>query len=588
MFRPFAADGGRQTFPIAHLKRNAIFALVALLGLFGLYHLAIQPSLSQLVTGVPFINAYGRQRMLSQRLTKGVLACQYVAAPEARAQYAGEIRTTLEEWSAQHTHLIRQDFGYLRNRQIESSLQDLDQHFRTIRTATDRFLAGIGLPNSECRTLTESILIEEPLFLARMDEIVRMYETEVNRRVGELRMGGWVIFALLTATACFLYFRVISPVIQALSTVYSGNLARYRTLVENMTDGIALVNRLGTIQFANNRLQQMLQRDQDLLLDTRLDDLLVHGPGARTSLLSAIVEQGTVESRFSCGEEHGIVETIVRSRRVDATTEVEQDVFLLVFTDVTHEKAEKRRMRELQDQLTHVNRLKTVGEMSASLTHELGQPLGAISAFVGGCKYQLNAGQLSPQQMQEHLQRIDLAASRAAEILKRFRSYGRRAEFSTALIDFPSLLVEVRELCTPMLAEGQADLVIECEASLPLVHGDGLLLQQVLINLIQNAIQSLGDLPPFRRTIQVQITAENSSSLQISVIDRGRGISTEVLPRLQEPFFTTRSTGLGLGLAICRTIIEDHEGHLCLSSEVGLGTTVRINLPAVVDEVRHA
>lgn len=576
-----------QPAPITHLRRNAALALMALLALFGLYHLAIQPTLSNLATGVPFINSYGRQRMLSQRLTKSLLATQQAVAQEDQARYRQELRETLDEWSMQHAHLIRHDFGYLRNPRLDVALRELDACFRTMREATLTFLESPTVSSAESHQLAASILREEPRFLARMNDIVGMYEMEVGRRVGELRTGGWIIFTLLIITAGFLYFCVIAPAIQALSALYTGNLARYRTLVENMTDGLALVDRIGTIQFANPRLLQMLHREESDFCGSRLDDFLILGPGARTSLLNTIVQQGAVESNFARSDDSSPVETIVRSRRILATDST-AETFLLVFTDVTREKAERRRIRVLQDQLMHVNRLKTVGEMSASLTHELGQPLGAISAFVGGCQYQLQSGAYSPLQIQEHLQRIDLAATRAAEILKRFRSYGRRADFATASINLPLLVAEVRELCTPILTEGRADFVVDLADSLPPIYADPLLLQQVLINLIQNAIQSLGELPWFRRTIRLTIGSEESSLLNIAVTDQGCGISPMVLTRLQEPFFTTRTTGLGLGLAICRTIIEDHEGHLCLTSEEGVGTTVRITLPSVAGEVRHA
>jgi C4-dicarboxylate-specific signal transduction histidine kinase len=261
---------------------------------------------------------------------------------------------------------------------------------------------------------------------------------------------------------------------------------------------------------------------------------------------------------------------------------------LIVVTDITAEKSSRERLRDLQDQLSRVQRLKTVGEMSASLAHELGQPLGAISAFVGSCQHQLATDHWEPEQLQEQLRRIERAATRAGEILKRFRAYGRNTSLQPLTLDLPALIGEVQELCGPLLKESQTSLQCRVAQPLPVISGDPLLIQQVLMNLIQNSVQALDGAPPERCVISLIVgEGDGGAGVQLTVADRGNGIPSELLPRLTEPFFTTRANGLGLGLSICRTIIEDHEGRLCVTSEAGVGTTVRLLLPAVTPEAAH-
>ncbi len=575
------------------LRRRAPLALCGLLGLFALYHLAIQPALSELASGVPHINSYGRQRMLSQRLAKGVLAAQYDLPEKERRLRVEEVAQTLAEWSEQHARLLNDDSAYVRSSEIDQAVSALDRHFQTMRRHSARFLELMrNAPETgrdERQRLSLELLAEEPQFLSRMNHIVGLYEADVQRRVERLQLAGWLIFLLLIAVAAFLHVGVVSPAIRTLSSRYQSHLLQYRTLVENMNDGLALVDRLGEIRFANQRLKSMLQLNGESVDWNRLDDYLMPMPGGRSALLQAIVHHGIVETRLQRQAENTSLDVIIRCQRIREDADNNSAVTLVVVTDITSEKAGRERLRELQDQLSRVQRLKTVGEMSASLAHELGQPLGAISAFVGSCRHQLDAGNLEPHQLQERLQRVERAATRAGEILKRFRAYGRHSSLQPISLDFAAMVAEVEELCGPLLKDAGTALHCQIEQQLPAVSGDPLLIQQVLINLIQNAVQALEGERVERHAISLTVQEEQEGAgVEIVITDRGRGIPAELLPRLTEPFFTTRPTGLGLGLSICRTIIEDHEGRLCMASEPGVGTTVRLLLPTAVSETAHA
>lgn len=565
--------------------------LCGLLGLFGLYHLAIQPALSVLAAGAPYINAYGRQRMLSQRLTKGIFAVQSELPADERSRLIDEVAETLAEWSEQHEQLMKRDSTYLRSPEISLAVANLDRHFQAMRRHGERFLELTRNPEEadpdEQRQLSRDLLAEEPQFLAQMNQIVGWYEAEVQQRVRELRWAGWGIFCLVIVVSLFLHVGIVSPAIRVLSSLYQANLSQYRTLVEQMNDGLALVDRVGAIQFANQRLITMLQLEGEPAGWNRLDDYLMPTPGARAALLQMIARHGKLETRLQQHVDRMPRDVIIRCQPVNEVPGGNGPVTLVVVTDITAEKSGQERLRELQDQLSRVQRLKAVGEMSASLAHELGQPLGAISAFAGGCRNQLATGNLESGQLQEQLRRIERAATRAGEILKRFRAYGRNTSLQPTPLDFPAIIAEVQELCGPLLKEASIALECRVEPSLPVICGDPLLMQQVLINLIQNAVQALDDVSAERRMISLTVGDTDAAGVEITLIDRGSGIPSELLPRITEPFFTTRPNGLGLGLLICRTIIEDHEGRLCVSSEAGVGTTVRLLLPTVAPEAAH-
>lgn len=578
--------------PGVRLGRRALWALCGVLALFALYHLAMQPALSELAAGAPYINAYGRQRMLSQRLTKAVLAAQYDISSAERQRCLEEAAQTLGEWTEQHARLMERDAAYLRSPAIAPAVATLDRHFQTMRGQATRFIeltqTSGTTDGNELAQISAKLLAEEPLFLAQMNEIVGWYEAEVQQRVRELRWIGWGIFGLLIATSLFLHAGVVSPAIRVLSSLYQANLSRYRTLVENMNDGLAVVDRLGAIQFANQRLRTMLQLTGEPAQWHRLDDYLWAAPGARTTLMQAIAQHGRIETRFQRQLERTPLDVILRCQAIHEARPGNEVITLVVLTDITAEKSGRERLSDLQDQLSRVQRLKTVGEMSASLAHELGQPLGAISAYVGGCQHQLATDHWEPEQLKEQLRRIERAATRAGEILKRFRAYGRHASLQPLLLDFPALVGEVEELCGPLLSESRTALHCRVDQPLPAVSGDPLLIQQVLMNLIQNAVQALNGVPQERRVISLTVSqGHGDTGVEMTVADHGNGIPSELLPRLTEPFFTTRPNGLGLGLSICRTIIEDHEGRLCMTSESGVGTTVRLLLPATTTEAAH-
>ncbi len=571
--------------------------LAALLGLFGLYHLAIQPALTELATGVPFINSYGRQRMLSQRLLKTVLAVQYPLPAADRARLQAELSQTLAEWVAQHEQLMQSDSSYVRSAEIGPALGELNAHFQSMRTAGEKILRLVGaeeasaeIPHEdELRELTAGLLAEEPQFLTQMHHIVELFQAEVQRRVRELRLVGWAIFLTLLAVAAFLHAGIISPAIRALGSLYQSNLSRYETLVENMQEGLALVDGRGYIQFANRRLTEILQLAELPPNRFRLTDLVDASPGVVAATADALREQRPIEIQVRRKSDFAPLDLNIRCQSILTNGKEPGSTTLVVMTDVTAENSARERTRALQDQLSRLQRLHTVGEMSASLAHELGQPLSAIAAYAGACRQKLRSDDVDATALGPLLDRIDRAATRAGHVLKRFRAFGRNAPMTLASVDMSTVLQELQELCGPLLADAGITLHTEIHPVVPAIAGDTLLLQQVLINLVRNSVEALQHAPAERKTIDVMVRAEDlDGGVCIVVADAGAGISAELLPKLAEPFFTTRDTGLGLGLSICRTIMENHGGRMTITSAAGEGTTVRLHLPAASQEVSCA
>lgn len=218
-------------------------------------------------------------------------------------------------------------------------------------------------------------------------------------------------------------------------------------------------------------------------------------------------------------------------------------------------------MRESQEQMEHLSRLSVLGELSGNLAHEINQPLTTIGTYARTVLRRQESGNLTPAAITEASTEIAREAERAGGIVQRIRHFARKREATREAIRLADIAEDARRLIVGMLARAP-EVVIEnrlkdgCQ-----VLADGAQIQQVLLNLIKNAIDANRDLPADRQNLRILIEPMDSR-VAVHVIDQGVGLSAEQLPHLFEPFFTTKPDGLGLGLPICKTIIEAHGGRL--------------------------
>lgn len=237
------------------------------------------------------------------------------------------------------------------------------------------------------------------------------------------------------------------------------------------------------------------------------------------------------------------------------------------------------RMRESQEQMDHLSRLSILGEISGSLAHEINQPLTTIGNYARTVLRRQGNGQLTPEAVTEACDEIVHEAERAGGIVQRIRHFARKREATREPADLPAIAAEARRLIVGIMAQAP-EIVIDnrlggsCRAL-----ADGAQIQQVLLNLIKNAIDASRDLPAERQGIRILLEAKDKRLL-IHVIDRGVGLSDAQQAHLFEPFFTTKQDGLGLGLPICKTIVEAHGGRLWAESNTdGPGMRFSVSLP---------
>lgn len=242
-------------------------------------------------------------------------------------------------------------------------------------------------------------------------------------------------------------------------------------------------------------------------------------------------------------------------------------------------EAAERRVRDNQERMEHLSRLSILGELSGRLAHEINQPLTSIGTYANSLLRRDAAGTLTPEALREACGEIASEAERASGVVQRIRHFARKRAAVREPVDLFRLVGEARRMVAGMLVSCP-EIVIEREAGLECrALCDGLQIQQVLLNLIKNAIDAARGLPDDRQGIRVRLTRADNR-LVVQVMDRGAGLDAAQRERLFEPFFTTKPDGLGLGLPICRSIIEAHGGRLWAEANAdGLGMCFSFQLP---------
>jgi C4-dicarboxylate-specific signal transduction histidine kinase len=233
--------------------------------------------------------------------------------------------------------------------------------------------------------------------------------------------------------------------------------------------------------------------------------------------------------------------------------------------------------------LSHLDRHAVLGELTASLAHELGQPLAAILRNAEAARLLLAASPARDPQIEDIVEDIHKSDRRAVEIIRRMRDLLKRREIEQQAVDLNRVAHESVALVRPAAARGGVRLAIEPWPSELMVTGDRVFLEQVLLNLLLNSVEALSSVQPADRRVVVRSVRDNGYAV-VSVSDSGPGIPHGALGRVFEPFFTTKSEGMGIGLSVSRSIVEAHDGRIAADNNPEGGATVRVWLPCRAHE----
>jgi PAS domain S-box-containing protein len=250
--------------------------------------------------------------------------------------------------------------------------------------------------------------------------------------------------------------------------------------------------------------------------------------------------------------------------------------------DITSKKAAEMEIRQQRAELAHVARVSTLGQLTAALTHELNQPLGAILRNAEAAELFLQGSQPDLNEVRAILADIRKDDQRAGQVIERMRSLLKRRSLVSDPLDLRDVVEDTVALVRPDLLARQVKLTLAIPDPLPQVQGDRVHLQQVLLNLILNGLDAMNHTIGEARALTVRVLQKTPGWLEVAVSDGGTGLTSTENGQLFEPFFTTKPNGMGMGLAISRTIIEAHGGKIRAENNPGAGATFSFTLPAGV------
>lgn len=253
-----------------------------------------------------------------------------------------------------------------------------------------------------------------------------------------------------------------------------------------------------------------------------------------------------------------------------------------VCTDVTAairaDQAEQA-LRKAQAELAHVTRVTTLGELTASIAHEINQPLAAVIANADACLAWLQRTPPDLKAARRSVEWIIEDGKRASDVIRHVRALAKRSDIEMAPLDVGAVVREAVALVQREMASHAVSVRMELSSALPRIFGDRIQLQQVLINLIKNGIEAMEGIDDRPRELAIRSASDDNGAVLVRVSDSGVGIDEQAMDRLFMPFFTTKSSGMGMGLSICRSIIEAHGGRLSAMPNQEHGATFQITLP---------
>ncbi len=246
--------------------------------------------------------------------------------------------------------------------------------------------------------------------------------------------------------------------------------------------------------------------------------------------------------------------------------------------DITEHKQAEEQARRHQTELARVARLSTMGEMATGIAHELNQPLSAIANFSRGCIRRLRSGEITTEEMIEPLVEVCEQAERAGEILRHVRDFVRKSELKTKPMDINQIVRAVVKFTEHEARHHRTMMHLQLDPKLPKVEADSIMIEQVICNLVRNAVEAMAEANSPRREITIRTHLFGNDAIEIEIGDTGPGIDEAIMDQVFDQFFTTKPDGVGMGLSISRSIIESHGGHVRAESG-GTGASFRFTLP---------
>ncbi len=361
----------------------------------------------------------------------------------------------------------------------------------------------------------------------------------------------------------------------------------FRAVFEAAFDAIVVIDRSGAIRSINKATERVFRYAAAELVGRNVK-VLMPAPyaGEHDSYLANYLRTGD-KKIIGIGRD-------VFGRRKDGSifpmslavgeTEVEGEIiFVGILHDLTDQQVAERRIQDLQAELLHTSRLSVMGQMASTMAHELNQPLTAVMNYLEAARHLLQSGPQSTERVGDLMGRAVGQAERAGEVIRNLRQFVRKGETDRRSESLNKLVEEALALAMVGARQSGVRVSLDLDDSLMPISVDRVQIQQVVLNLVRNAVEAMEAVERRELTIATQLmTGEDIA--EVRIVDSGPGIAPEIADRLFQPFVTTKKAGMGLGLSICREIVEAHHGRLSAAPNPSGGTVFRLALPIPPEE----
>ncbi|SJM89402.1 PAS domain-containing sensor histidine kinase [Crenothrix polyspora] len=360
--------------------------------------------------------------------------------------------------------------------------------------------------------------------------------------------------------------------------------AKLNAIFNASIEGIVTIDTTGTIVSVNSAIKTIFGYTETELVKNNIDQLLPLLKQKRRSRylknklhIFVAVFVGKIQEVQGMHKDGSILllDLSIVQYSID-----EINYFTGIVRDVSLRKQQEQQNKEHLEKLAHVTRLGVMGEMASGIAHEVNQPLTAVVNYTQVCLRYIDTQQPDLIKLSEVLHKTHHQALKAGQIIHSMREFVKPRKIHRATANINSLIYEAISLLDADLKQYSIKLSFELEKNLPLVYIDTVQIEQVIINLIRNSTDALRDLPPRElRLLSIQTHLNKQNYIEIKVKDNGSGLSDEQREKILTPFYTTKSTGMGMGLSISRSLVEAHEGALHFNSKQNKGTTFYFTLP---------
>jgi two-component system sensor kinase FixL len=363
-----------------------------------------------------------------------------------------------------------------------------------------------------------------------------------------------------------------------LSRALAQSESRRAAILNTARDGVLTIDARGQIKSINTAVERLFERPGDFLIGHDIHEFVDAPPDllARLSRITCSPAEA-VCWELNARREDGEVFPIELS--VGRFDPLGQEQYALVIRDITSRLRAEARVHKHQAELAQVSRVSLAGEMAAGLAHELSQPLTAITAYARGCLRLLAGPVPEPTLLHEGLAQVVQQGERAGDVLDRLREFVRGGEYRRVLTKVKPLIDAAVSLTRMEATQQEVEIEVRIDPDLPAVLADRIQIEQVLLNLLRNAMDAMNGANTERRSIAVKARRKSKDAVEICVADSGPGVAAEVTDTIFEPFVTTKPHGMGMGLSISHSIVESHGGSLRMSRNVPSGAIFFFDLP---------